>query len=332
LTDGQRVRTLDIATYEEERPREVATMGKRMNDATEAMLSIGALSKATGVPVETLRTWEIRYGFPLPQRKPSGHRLYPASSVVRLRRIAAALAQGHRAGQVVPASDAALRALLAVTSVPSSSFVALPDAGLDIPALLELVASYDADRLTHVLMADWGRMGLVEFLDARLGPLIRAVGDAWERGELEVNHEHFLAERVGDVLRTLRLPLEERARGPLVILATLPGEEHVLGLQMAALAIAQAGCRILFLGSQVPIEELKTVPRSAAARALALSVSSANRGSRTAGKIRQVRRALPKRILMLVGGAGAPPPTPGIEVASSFREADSWTQRLASAD
>jgi hypothetical protein len=29
-------------------------------------LSIGALSKATGIAVETLRTWELRYGFPVP--------------------------------------------------------------------------------------------------------------------------------------------------------------------------------------------------------------------------------------------------------------------------
>jgi DNA-binding transcriptional regulator YiaG len=29
-------------------------------------LSIGTLSSATGVPVDTLRTWERRYGFPAP--------------------------------------------------------------------------------------------------------------------------------------------------------------------------------------------------------------------------------------------------------------------------
>ena len=78
-----------------------------------ARLSIGALSRATGIPVETLRTWESRYGFPVPERRPSGHRVYPLSIAPRLRRIAEALARGHRAGQVVPASDADLRQLLA---------------------------------------------------------------------------------------------------------------------------------------------------------------------------------------------------------------------------
>ena len=87
-------------------------------DPKGARLSIGALSRATGIPVETLRTWEGRYGFPVPERRPSGHRVYPLSTIPRLRRISEALARGHRAGQVVPASDADLRQLLA--SAPRS--------------------------------------------------------------------------------------------------------------------------------------------------------------------------------------------------------------------
>jgi hypothetical protein len=47
-----------------------------------ARLAIGALAKATGIPIETLRTWETRYGYPIRERKPSGHPVYPLASVV----------------------------------------------------------------------------------------------------------------------------------------------------------------------------------------------------------------------------------------------------------
>ena len=77
-----------------------------------AWLSIGALSRATGIAVETLRTWESRYGFPVPERKASGHRVYPVAAVPRLRRIAQALSLGHRAGQVVGASEESVARLL----------------------------------------------------------------------------------------------------------------------------------------------------------------------------------------------------------------------------
>ena len=91
----------------------------------EARLSIGALARATGIPVETLRTWESRYGYPIPERRPSGHRVYAVSIVARLRRIGEALARGHRAAQVVAASDVHLAALLDATQ-GSRAHLAVP--------------------------------------------------------------------------------------------------------------------------------------------------------------------------------------------------------------
>src|SRR5690606_29660702 len=89
-------------------------------------LSIGALSNVTGIPVETIRSWERRYGFPRAERKPSGHRRYPASTVTRVRRIAQAIAAGYRPADVVPASEKALDALLA--ALPPEIQAALPSA------------------------------------------------------------------------------------------------------------------------------------------------------------------------------------------------------------
>jgi DNA-binding transcriptional MerR regulator len=44
-------------------------------------LSIGDVAARTGVPVTTLRTWESRYGVPVPHREMSGHRRYRAADV-----------------------------------------------------------------------------------------------------------------------------------------------------------------------------------------------------------------------------------------------------------
>jgi MerR family transcriptional regulator, light-induced transcriptional regulator len=274
-------------------------------DAAGAMLSIGALARATGLSIETLRTWERRYGFPVPLRKPSGHRVYPTTSVPRLRRIAAALAQGHRAGEVVGASDEDLAALLGVVS-PAPRDAGAPAAPLRTDELLALVARFDGDALTHALNAEWGRLGPLAFLEQRVAPLVHAVGEAWQTGRLEVRHEHFLAERVGDLLRAYRLPFEDRAHGPLVVLATLPGERHAIGLQMAALTVAVAGCRVCYVGAEVPIAELGSVARDLDARAVGISVSTATRGPASAAGLRRVRRLLPARIALWIGGDGAP--------------------------
>jgi methanogenic corrinoid protein MtbC1 len=304
--------------------------GKQPEEDVGAWLSIGALSRATGIAVETLRTWESRYGFPVPERKPSGHRVYPVSAVPRLRRIAQALSLGHRAGQVVGVSDEALGRLLetsaAATPAPPAAAAFAP--AEDLAGQLRLVKAFDGERLARSFLADWARMGPVEFLESGIAPLVHAVGEAWERNDLEIRHEHFVSERIGDLLRSLRMPLEERATGPLVAFATLPGEAHGLGLQMAALVLAATGCRVLYLGTEVPIPQVAALARDLAARAVAVSVSSATKGAASATALRRLRAALPRRVLLIVGGDGAPPSRPGIDLVRSLRELDAWGRRV----
>src|SRR3954447_1839675 len=47
-------------------------------------LSIGDLSRRTGIGISTLRAWERRHGFPVAQRLPSGHRRYTEQDVEAL--------------------------------------------------------------------------------------------------------------------------------------------------------------------------------------------------------------------------------------------------------
>ena len=301
-------------------------MREPVRETKGARLSIGALSRATGVPVETLRTWENRYGFPVPERRPSGHRVYPLSIVPRLRRIAEALSRGHRARQVVPASESDLEQLLdSAPAAPVASAAASPNSG-EVPELLRLVESFQSDRLTHALLSASARLGPLAFLETVVAPLLRAVGEAWEKGRLQVRHEHFVSERLGDVLRSLRLPLEERAGGPLVVFSTLPGETHGLGLQMAALVVAFAGCRVLYLGTDTPVPDMVSLTRDLGARALALSVSASSPKPRTAALLRRLRELLPRRTALLVGGGGAPVRSAGVEVFADLQGLEGWAR------
>jgi len=307
------------------RPRTARTPDER------GRLSIGALSRATGIPVETLRTWESRYGFPEPARKPSGHRTYDARVVPRLRLIAEALARGHRACETVGASDAGLVALLHASPTPpaAAAWTAAAGSPPSLEPLLAAVAALDGDTVRTLLVNEWARHGPIAFLDECVAPLVRRVGEAWADGTLEVRHEHFLTERLGDVLRTLRLPFEARGEErPLVVLATLPGEAHGLGQQMAALVVAAAGCRTLLAGTDVPLEQILALAADVQARAVALSVSSAARGRQTARLVAWLRHRLPRRVHLIVGGDGAPRGVAGVESVDGFAALEQWAARL----
>ena len=296
-----------------------------MQSERGAWLSIGALARATGIPVETLRTWESRYGFPSPRRKPSGHRVYPLASVERLRRVARALALGHRAGEVVPARESDLDRLLELEAPAARPAARAPS---DTAGLLALVTALDAPRLTVALLAEAVRLGPLAFARDCVAPLLGAVGEAWAGGQLEVRHEHLLSERVADVLRSQRLSLEERAAGPLVVFATLPGEGHGLGLQMAALVAAAAGLRVLFLGTDVPLPDLVAVAREAAPAAVAISVSSSSPRPRTEARVQRLRARLARGVKLVVGGAGAPEAA-GVVTLRDLDALDAWFRGLA---
>jgi MerR family transcriptional regulator, light-induced transcriptional regulator len=273
-----------------------------MTAGGNGVLSIGALSAATGIPVETIRSWERRYGFPVAGRKPSGHRVYPVATVPRLRLINEALARGHRAAEVVPASEAMLEALLdAVPRAPVASAGRKAIAADDPTTLFEAVRLFDAESLKRTFQAEWARRGPLEFVEQIAAPFLTAVGDAWQQGLLDVRHEHFASAMLGDFLRTVRMPLDERASGPLVALATLPGERHGLGLQLSALVFALAGWRVLMLGVETPPDQIVALTKEAPVAAIALSFVLPDGD---VAPLRLLRRRIARTVPLLIGGAG----------------------------
>jgi DNA-binding transcriptional MerR regulator len=300
------------------------------------MLSIGALSAATGVPVETIRSWERRYGFPVAERKPSGHRVYALAIVPRLRLISDALARGHRAAEVVAASESALESLLAALPRSASrteqkaKTSTSPVPPSDAQQHLSATRAFDAESLKRAFHSDWTRLGPLRFVQERAAPFLTAIGDAWSNGALDVRHEHFASTCLGDFLRTARIPLDDRATGPVAALATLPDELHGLGLQMSAVVFAAAGWRALILGTNTPVEQIVALTREAPVSAVALSCAAPRR-RRTSEQLRTLRRRLPRSIPLLVGGSGAPVPVSrsGIEVMPDLLTLDRWLHERA---
>jgi len=62
--------------------------------ADPAVLSIGEVSRRTGIPVPGLRNWEQRYGLPRPERLPNGRRRYRESDCALLAGVLRGRAQG----------------------------------------------------------------------------------------------------------------------------------------------------------------------------------------------------------------------------------------------
>jgi DNA-binding transcriptional MerR regulator/methylmalonyl-CoA mutase cobalamin-binding subunit len=302
-------------------------------------LTIGALSRATGIPVETLRTWERRYGAPRATRRASGHRAYPLEDVGRLRRVARALELGHRASTVVRLDDADLEALLDAShdvAIPAEPARGRERATLRRPSraaagrastsrdLLAAAAAFDGEGLRAALDVAQLRRTRVELLDEVIAPFLAALGAAWARGAIDVRHEHHAAAAVGDFLRALRRRLEPARPLRQAAVALLPGDRHELGALMAAVVIADAGWGVLYLGLETPPAQLVALAGETAMDAVAVSVSASRAGAGTTAALRDLRAALPAGAALLVGGAGAPARLAGARMFRDLASLDRW--------
>lgn len=268
------------------------------DDSRAEGLSIGDVAQQTGISPDTLRMWERRYGRPVPERLPSGHRRFSHDQLRWLRQVAEGLALGLRPSVLVPAEESELAALLDAKRPERS-------ASPRIAELLDWVRATDDLALRSALLDDWRARTPDRFLSEILGPLLEEIGTAWCEGRIEVRHEHMASEVIADVLRTLRGTLPRVERGPLVLFATLTGELHGLGLQMGALCAAMVGARTRVLGADTPSAEIAHAAREVGADVVAISVSLAGGGVDTDRELAQLRQQLDPAVRLLVGGRGA---------------------------
>ncbi len=263
--------------------------------------SVGDLADRTGIAPGTLRMWERRYGAPVPVRLPSGHRRYTAAHLRLVRRVAEAMARGHRPGRLLRADEAELDALLAEPPPLDTTPAA-------IEPWIALARAYDEAGLERALREAAASLPTRTFLDERLTPFVRSVGRLWADGNLEIHHEHFATQTVETVLRALRVEARARAAGSArgrILLTTLPGERHGLGLLMAALLCEAQGWTTHLLGTDTPLAEIVASANEHAVEAVGVGVSLAGGGVRTDALLVELRDALPPRVELIVGGAGA---------------------------
>ncbi|MEI6592409.1 MAG: MerR family transcriptional regulator [Holophagaceae bacterium] len=257
------------------------------------LLSIGDISAVTGLSVDVIRIWERRYGFPTPIRLPSGHRRYPDTDLQRLRLIAEALAHGQRPALVARADADALRRMI------------LPTGGSRLDALWQSVEAMDPDRMRNLLQGYLEGMGWQPFLQEVVKPLLDRVGIAWAEGEIGLHHEHLLTEVLEDLLRRMRQVLPVLAGEGRVLLCTLPGERHRLGLLMAALVFAGRGSRTDLMGVDLPLASIAQAAKLLRVNRVAISLSIQHTGEPMRRMILDLKDRLPEDCLVLIGGKGA---------------------------
>jgi methanogenic corrinoid protein MtbC1 len=279
--------------------------------------SIASVERDVGLSKDVLRVWERRYGFPTPSRDENGERLYSAEQVDRLRLVKRLMDQGHRPGRLLAAPLKERRALAAprAGTEPAATDEALAD-------LVGVVQRHEAEGFAQGLRQRLGRQGLHRFVQDTVAPLSQLIGAAWEAGRLQVFEEHLFTEITERVLRQAIAAVPGGSE-PRVLLTSVPGEQHALGLLMAEAVLCLEGAMCIPLGTQTPVTDIARAASAHRADIVALSFSASFRKRQIPALLQQLRVALPSRVRLWAGGSGmrgvAPPE--GVLIVGALPEA-----------
>ena len=262
------------------------------------LLNISAVERETGLSKDVLRVWERRYGFPRPARDDNGERQYAVVDIAKLRAIKRLMDAGLRPGKLVHDSLERLNALADARSAPRG------DTGAESfeREIVAMLGRHDAQALQNALVNRLMQQGLQRFVLDTVTPLNRAVGAAWMRGELQVFEEHLYTEQLQVALRTAINAFPRQTGTPKVLLTTLPGEQHGLGLLMVEALLVPEGAQCISLGIQTPLEDIRRAALAHGVQLIALSFSGAFPVRQATDGLAMLRRQLPETVTLWAGG------------------------------
>jgi DNA-binding transcriptional MerR regulator len=275
--------------------------------SSESRHPIRVVSKRTGLTPALLRAWEKRYEVVVPHRTEGGQRLYSDDDVHRLALLNKVVEEGRSISQVAALSREELEALVQEDRVERVT-APVPKAlrGLSVGNLLEesdrAVAEMDAPHLERILTRGAMALPVSVLTDDVLMPLLARIGSNWEDGTLGAAQEHLASRVIRRVLEWLLATVAVEEDAPVLVTATPAGEPHEFGALLSAVAAAGEGWRGIFLGPDLPANEIAGAAIRLRAKAVALSLVNPDMVEGWEWEVGDLRDRLPPSVRLFVGG------------------------------
>jgi methanogenic corrinoid protein MtbC1 len=250
-------------------------------------LNIAALTQRTGVPSDTIRKWEQRYGVLHPERTPGGQRRYSELDVARVEWLKERIHEGYRIGEAAALLGAGDQVARTVEELRNGIVTAT-------------IAS-DVDALGQLVDQALALSTLEESFAQVLAPALVEVGERWASGSVSVAQEHLVSSTVRAALQKLLSDQRADVHGT-AVLACAPGERHEIGLLMLAVMLRSDGWQVAYLGADTPFADAVALADRLDATALSFSAAA----KESAQALEHALAAAPPRksLAVLVGGRG----------------------------
>lgn len=216
--------------------------------------TIKDLENLTGIKAHTIRIWEQRYGFLKPQRTDTNIRYYNNEELKKILNIALLNKYGFKISHIDKMTADDIKAkLLTINNVQAQQERV-------VNSLIQAMVDMDLEGFEDTLEDQIAAKGIEKTIHQTIFPFMERIGVLWITGHINPAQEHL----VSNIIRQ-KLIVGTEAVNPMFQLKKtgllfLPeGEYHELGLLFIQYLLKSRGLHVLYLGANVPLEDVEYV-------------------------------------------------------------------------
>ena len=236
--------------------------------------SISDIEGLIGIKAHTIRAWETRYNLVPPKRTATNIRFYEEEDLKMLLNIVALNENGYKISKIAKMSHSQISNLVMQLKTDWKND------SVQILHLSNSTISYDENQFNEVLSGCVADMGLVDTMDLVLYPFMKKVGMLWQTGTIDPSHEHFasnlIRERIIVEIDKLNIPLKKEPKRFVLFLPE--AEMHETGLLFTRYLLKKCGHEMLYLGPEIPYQDIRKVVESYKPHYAFITLTSLNLG------------------------------------------------------
>ncbi|CAA9573358.1 MAG: Transcriptional regulator, MerR family [uncultured Thermomicrobiales bacterium] len=222
--------------------------------STEPIYNIKAIVQKTGIPADTVRAWERRYGVPRPQRTETGRRLYSEHDIAAIRWLRERTAAGMTISQAIQQLQGLGEEAFVEPSPERDHGPRNPSALAD--ELLIALLAFDETPASAIVGEAFALYPIEEVCLQIFSPVLIEIGERWHRKEATVAQEHFASHFIQRRLTSLLQAYAPTVGRGRIVTACAPDELHELGILMLSVFLVRHAWQVIYLGANVPIADL----------------------------------------------------------------------------
>lgn len=245
---------------------------------SEAFYTMKIVTEKTGLNQHVIRVWEKRYGAIKPQRTGTNRRVYDEADITKLEFLKLLTDNGYPISQIAnkdvdELSELIVKDKLSLHHKSNYAIDTIVHEPKDvIQKCIEYLSKFETNELESILLDESVKHSQFDFITKIIEPLLIEVGNKWSSGELRVSHEHLVSSMIKMILMNFKNANLVLNNTNTVLFTTPSGQLHELGALMGSVIASSFGLNAIYLGPNLPVEEIIFAIHENNAKAVVLSI------------------------------------------------------------